>query len=63
MIHGVPEPETKVDVLDGEGSFIGRVDFLRREFGVIGECDGSGKYLDGADAAEARRRRGAEQGS
>ena len=56
MIHGLPEPETQVDIVDGEGRFIGRVDFLWREFDVIGECDGLCKYLDGADAAEARCR-------
>lgn len=58
---GLPEPETQVDIFDDDGSFIGRVDFLWREFGVIGECDGFGKYFDGADAAETRRRLGAEK--
>lgn len=57
----LPEPETQVDIFDRDGSFIGRVDFLWREFGVIGECDGFGKYFDGADAAETRRRLGAEK--
>ena len=57
----LPEPETQVDIFDKDGSLIGRVDFLWREFGVIGECDGFGKYFDGADAAETRRRLGAEK--
>lgn len=58
---GLPEPETQVDIFDSDGRHIGRVDFLWREFGVIGECDGFGKYFDGADAAETRRRLGAEK--
>lgn len=58
---GLPEPETQVDILNDDGAFIGRVDFLWREFGVIGECDGLGKYFDGADAVETRRRLAAEK--
>lgn len=56
MDHGLPRPETQVDILGTHGSRIARVDFLWREFGVIGECDGFGKYFDGADSAELRRR-------
>lgn len=58
---GLPEPETQVDIFDKAGNFIGRVDFLWREYGVIGECDGFGKYFDGADSVETRRRLGAEK--
>lgn len=54
--HDLPEPERQVDIFDPEGKFVARVDFLWREFGVIGECDGLGKYLDGADEMEVRRR-------
>lgn len=59
--YGLPEPETQVEIFDDDGRFIGRVDFLWREFGVIGECDGFGKYFDGADEVETRRRLGAEK--
>lgn len=53
---GLPEPETQVDIFDKDGVFIGRVDFFWPEFGVIGECDGFGKYFDDADPMETRRR-------
>lgn len=58
---GLPEPERQVDIFDDDGVLVGRVDFLWREFGVIGECDGFGKYLDDAGHAEIRRRLGAEK--
>lgn len=58
---GLPEPERQVDIYDDEGEFVARVDFFWREFGVIGECDGFGKYLEDADYAEIRRRLGAEK--
>ena len=56
MDHGLPTPETQVDIFGTHGRRIARVDFLWPEFGVIGECDGFGKYFDGADSAELRRR-------
>lgn len=59
--YGLPEPETQVDIFDRDGRFVGRVDFLWPEFGIIGECDGFGKYFDGADEMETRRRLGAEK--
>lgn len=59
--YELPEPETQVDIFDEEGRLVARVDFLWREFGIIGECDGFGKYFDGADEAETRRRLGAEK--
>lgn len=59
--HDIPEPQTQVDIFDAAGNFVARVDFFWPDLGVIGECDGFGKYLDGADALEARRRLGAEK--
>ncbi|MBS7548729.1 type IV toxin-antitoxin system AbiEi family antitoxin domain-containing protein [Dietzia sp. Marseille-Q0999] len=59
--YGLPEPQTQVDIFDTHGNFVARVDFLWPELGLIGECDGFGKYLDGADATEARRRLGVEK--
>jgi len=58
---GLPQPETQANIFDPHGNRVARVDFLWREFGVIGECDGFGKYLDGADATETRRRLGREK--
>lgn len=58
---GLPAPETQADIIGRHGNRIARVDFLWREFGVIGECDGFGKYFDGADNAEVRRRLGREK--
>ena len=54
--YGLPEPELQVEIYDDDGILVGRVDFLWPEFGLIGECDGFGKYFDGGDMAEARRR-------
>lgn len=53
---GLPEPEMQVDIFSRHGDRVARVDFLWREFGVIGECDGFGKYFDGVDQPETRRR-------
>nr|NLD41358.1 type IV toxin-antitoxin system AbiEi family antitoxin domain-containing protein [Actinomycetales bacterium] len=53
---GLPEPETQVEIVNARGVRVGRVDFLWREYGVIGECDGFGKYFDGLTPAETRRR-------
>lgn len=53
---GLPDPELQADIYDRAGNWVARVDFLWREFGLIGECDGFGKYFDGADMAETRRR-------
>lgn len=53
---GLPEPELQVEIYDDHGNLVARPDFLWREFGLIGECDGFGKYFDGIDMAEARRR-------
>lgn len=54
--YGLPTPETQANIFDTHGNRIARVDFFWREYGVIGECDGFGKYFDGADSAETRRR-------
>lgn len=54
--HGLPTPEAQQNIFDTHGNRVARVDFLWREYGVIGECDGFGKYFDGADTAETRRR-------
>ncbi len=59
--YGLPEPETQVEIFDQSGRHVGRVDFLWPELGVIGECDGFGKYFDGVDEAETRRRLAAEK--
>lgn len=58
---GLPEPETQVDILNPRGARVARVDFLWREFGVIGECDGFGKYFDGLTPSETRHRLGLEK--
>lgn len=54
--HGLPTPATQENIFDTHGNRIARVDFCWREYGVIGECDGFGKYFDGNDLAEVRRR-------
>ena len=41
---GLPPPELQVEISDSE--FIGRVDFLWREFATIAEVDGAAKYVD-----------------
>lgn len=53
---GLPQPQVQVSIEDHSGRFVGRVDFLWDEFGVIGEADGALKYDDrGANYAEKRR--------
>jgi hypothetical protein len=52
---GLPEPTPQAEIVDAAGFTIARVDFLWPDHGVIGECDGFGKYFD-VDAAEGRRR-------
>lgn len=42
---GCPPPELQVAHYDAAG-FIGETDFAWPEFGVVGEADGEGKYLD-----------------
>lgn len=51
---GLPPPELQVEIRDDE--FIGRVDFLWREFRTIAEVDGAGKYDDRNRAMRQLRR-------
>lgn len=41
---GLPMPQLQVEIGDEHGRFIGRVDFLWPEAGVVGEVDGAAKY-------------------
>ena len=57
---GIEPPEPQVEVYDQRGRFLGRVDGLWLEQGVVAEADGSGKYLgefdpDGASGQAAAR--------
>ena len=57
---GIEPPEPQVAVYDRHGRFLGRVDGLWLEDGVVAEADGSGKYLgefdpDGASGQAAAR--------
>jgi len=58
---GLPEPEPQVEIYTPGGVRVARVDFLWRDYGVIGECDGFGKYLDGSSPGETRHRLGMEK--
>ncbi|MEO6018931.1 MAG: type IV toxin-antitoxin system AbiEi family antitoxin domain-containing protein [Knoellia sp.] len=42
--HGVPPHVPQVNVLTASGRFVGRVDALWPELGIVGEADGAGKY-------------------
>lgn len=48
---GVPLATPQVEVLSDGGKFLGRVDFLWQDAGVIGEADGEGKLLGTIDDA------------
>ena len=55
---GPPPGIPQVVVTDSRGRFVGRVDALWPELGVVGEADGAGKYLQaalGQTASEATR--------
>lgn len=41
---GLPAPAPQMRIYDRHGHFCGRVDLYWEQFGVIGECDGMGKY-------------------
>jgi hypothetical protein len=43
--RGFSVPESQIRIHDMDGVFVGRVDHLWRQAGVIGEADGRGKYL------------------
>lgn len=42
--HGIPAPELQFEIYDDDGNWVARVDCCWREQGVVGECDGLGKY-------------------
>lgn len=42
--RGFARPESQVSIHDLDGLFVARVDLLWRDEGVVGECDGLGKY-------------------
>ena len=52
---GLPDPEQQEDYFDERG-FIGRVDFVWPELGVIAEFDGEAKYGKGASVFEEKKR-------
>lgn len=59
---GLPDPVPQVEVYSHTGRFLGRVDNLWPELGVVGEADGLGKYLlDGTTANGVRSTLRAEQ--
>ncbi len=57
--HDLPPPRPQVGVLDDRGRFVGRVDMLWPEEGVVGEADGLVKYAGvapGKAVAEEKHR-------
>jgi hypothetical protein len=54
---GLPPPELQVVVKAG-GEFIGRVDFMWKQFGTVAEADGEAKYEDRSRASYEFRRDG-----
>lgn len=50
---GLPDPTPQVDVFSRDGEFLGRVDKLWPELGVVGEADGMGKYVLAGTTEEA----------
>jgi hypothetical protein len=58
LLHseGVPLATPQVEVSSETGEFLGRVDFLWLEAGVVGEADGAGKLLGDFDGREQGRR-------
>lgn len=52
----LPVPETQAEIVNDHGVRVARVDFLWPEYGVIGECDGFGKYFDGVGPTETREK-------
>lgn len=43
---GIPDPVLQYEIFDPPGVLIARLDFLWPEYGVYGEFDGKGKYLN-----------------
>jgi Transcriptional regulator, AbiEi antitoxin len=55
--YGLPTPDLQVELFDHEErSFIGRVDFLFRDQGVVVEFDGESKYANAGDLVAEKRR-------
>lgn len=54
---GLPEPECNVEVYDGAGKRLGRVDLFFREFRAIVEYDGEGHRVDRMTFEKDTRRR------
>jgi hypothetical protein len=52
--NGIPLATPQVEIRDLDGRFIGRVDALWEETGVVGEADGAGKYLGDFDEHDDR---------
>lgn len=53
---GLPMPEPQAVILDRQGFFVARVDFLWEARGVIGEADGALKYADPQTIYDEKRR-------
>ncbi|MGD7733684.1 type IV toxin-antitoxin system AbiEi family antitoxin domain-containing protein [Propionibacteriaceae bacterium G57] len=48
---GIPQPQEQVVIRDENGVFVARTDFGWLDLGVLGECDGRGKYDKPRDGA------------
>jgi hypothetical protein len=55
----LPRPQLQVELGDGRGRFLARVDFYWPEFGVVGEADGNVKYARSPALIAERRRQAA----
>lgn len=53
VLTGLPTPELQVEHFDADGVFVARTDFFWREFGVVGEADGVGKYFQSLRPGES----------
>ncbi|MGO0575250.1 type IV toxin-antitoxin system AbiEi family antitoxin domain-containing protein [Ornithinimicrobium panacihumi] len=49
ILLGLPTPRQQITILDPDGVFVGRVDFLFEKEKVVVEFDGMGKYADVKD--------------
>lgn len=61
---GIALPDLQRQIVDADGGWVATSDFAWDEYGVVGEADGRGKYLDdaargtvGADAVMEEKRR------
>lgn len=58
QLHGLEPPELQTEICDGQGQFIGRVDFYWPQYQTVAESDGLSKYAKKADIyAQFRRDR------